>query len=705
MFNSNSVNSTIWLNTFNNQALLASAIGALQYVPSSVNTTDVPGVINYLMNTILNPVNGYRQKLTFVTFINVAASSTTSIDLAQSQINQLKALSAQLFAFQYTATSGNLMPFIPVTNRADVSRTGFAWSSAGVQNYLSFVQDKWAAYQQNIPTGPPLPIPLTNVYADIVFVIDGTSALTQDAFNTVISYIITLSDSFYIDPKSTQFSVMFFASGPTPLSGTILLNSARTNAELQNRIRQIPYPNSQVSNWNLISALNYTTGLLLTPAQGWRNQGGIITIVVFIGIADSETTNSCDILNNQGQVPLSQKAQGIFAIALNSKQSTSNYLHCVIPQTHNFARADPPTSLVQYSDADNSLRTYMSNAYQNFVNSGTGGLPPIDPKLIATDIVFVVDQTFYVSASSFGFLQDFMVNFLSQFTIDPSRVLASVVTFDSAAKDSFPLWRANTTLGLQNAIYGLKSAGSTAYEFNVQSAINYLLQYILTPAQGHAPGKSATVIFLAASPAASMTTYDQIEQLNSIASVYGIDFIDNGAANNYLLRLVNFNPYSVFRTQFPSYLVSTESEGSKRVTLFTSNAYNYYLNNPPVPIASVHSDIAIIIDNTQSLTPTIFAYIKTWLMSYVQKYSVTPTLTQFAVVFYDNGVKNTVIYLNSVENSYQLNNTLSNLQFTASTQTAFDLAGALSYVATNIFQSSAGYRGRATSLIIVGIAP
>lgn len=65
-----------------------------------------------------------------------------------------------------------------------------------------------------------------------------------------------------------------------------------------------------------------------------------------------------------------------------------------------------------------------------------------------------------------------MVNFVIQLSINPNRVLVSVITFDSAAKDSFALWKVNTTQGVTNAIYALKYANSTDNSFNLARYYN-----------------------------------------------------------------------------------------------------------------------------------------------------------------------------------------------------------------------------------------
>ncbi len=64
--------------------------------------------------------------------------------------------------------------------------------------------------------------------------------------------------------------------------------------------------------------------------------------------------------------------------------------------------------------------------------------------------------------------------------------------------------------------------------------------------------------------------YDEILALNSRAAVYGVDVISNGAAN-YLIGVVNFNDFNIYRAQNPSYLVNTTGEGYQRVSSFASN--------------------------------------------------------------------------------------------------------------------------------------
>lgn len=69
---------------------------------------------------------------------------------------------------------------------------------------------------------------------------------------------------------------------------------------------------------------------------------------------------------------------------------------------------------------------------------------------------------------------------------------------------------------------------------------------------------------------ASQASTDQILTLNSIASVYAVDVISNGAAANYLIRLCNFDDSRVARARGGIYL-NPSGEVFQRVTSYASN--------------------------------------------------------------------------------------------------------------------------------------
>lgn len=131
-------------------------------------------------------------------------------------------------------------------------------------------------------------IPLQDVSADVVFVIDSTTNMNQTNYGNVISWILSLIDDgrFFIQRDfGTQFAVLSYADGRI---GTQVNFTQGGDVE---QLRGIlsdnsTYPNSFATTWNLAGALTEVQGLLQESA-GWRNRS---TTIIYLGISATFVT-------------------------------------------------------------------------------------------------------------------------------------------------------------------------------------------------------------------------------------------------------------------------------------------------------------------------------------------------------------------------------------------------------------------------------
>jgi hypothetical protein len=102
----------------------------------------------------------------------------------------------------------------------------------------------------------------------------------------VIAWISRFSEQFIISGNvGARLGFLLMTDQPTPpASSVILLNSAQDGSTFRSRLAAVPYPASGAQSFNLLAAINYVNGLMLTAPQGWRNRS---TIVLFVGISNT----------------------------------------------------------------------------------------------------------------------------------------------------------------------------------------------------------------------------------------------------------------------------------------------------------------------------------------------------------------------------------------------------------------------------------
>uniref|UniRef100_A0A914VF57 VWFA domain-containing protein n=1 Tax=Plectus sambesii TaxID=2011161 RepID=A0A914VF57_9BILA len=507
------------------------------------------------------------------------------------------------------------------------------------------------------------------------------------------TWLLSFVNQFFIDRAVAQISVLIYDSSPR--AGSIVLNGATDNPGLTTRISNIPWPNSTVTNFDLLGAINYTTTRLLTRAQGWRNQS---TIVIIVGISPTITTSCNDLRGNNTLRGVAE----VLTLALNAQRSTADYLNCIEPFPGlGFTAAIPYSMLIPGGIADTVITNDVTRAYQYGYVDRQPRYPPIPLNLVQLDVVFVVDSTAYTTPAIFSLLQDMMVKFASQFTIGKGQTMFSVISYDQSnwGAGSFPLTRATDLNSLQRSIYALQVRNSsTIYQIDIAGAMDYVSNLILTPNQGHTNGRAAAVIILANTPNyVSLPNSNQIARLNSMGGVFGVDIPGQGAST-YLLYAANFNDRNVLRAYGAGNL--NFQRNFDQLTYFASSVYYSWLTNPPVPTVATLADIVIVMDSSQAVSQSFFNPLKQWLTTYVAQYSVGSSLTQFAIVFYDNAPRYNVINFNSATNGVQIQNALNGITFSASSQTNWDIRGAINYVASSVLTTQNGFRGQSAVVIL-----
>uniref|UniRef100_A0A914WB09 VWFA domain-containing protein n=1 Tax=Plectus sambesii TaxID=2011161 RepID=A0A914WB09_9BILA len=685
---SDTIDQYLNFNDTNNLSDLQSRINNFQ--PGNVDVTvNLAQALPILLQTTFHPSNGRRQDVPAMVIILLGSDKLSqptpdSFEYVADLWRMTDVFGINLYGY---ARTSEVLEFLARNARnvgvvANIS-TLLTPGNTAVQKLSYAVSNSM----------PQRPLPTYLVASDIVILIDGTSSMTQDAFTTTKTWLLSFVNKFFIDRAVAQISVLIYDSSPR--AGSIVLNGATDNPGLTTRISNIPWPNSTVTNFDLLGAINYTTARLLTRAQGWRNQS---TIVIIVGISPTITTSCNDLRGNNTLRGVAE----VLTLALNAQRSTADYLNCIEPFPGlGFTAAIPYSMLIPGGIADTVITNDVTRAYQYGYVDRQPRYPPIPLNLVQLDVVFVVDSTAYTTPAIFSLLQDMMVKFASQFTIGTGQTMFSVISYDQSNWDagSFPLTRATDLNSLQRSIYALQARNSsTIYQIDIAGAMDYVSNLILTPNQGHTNGRAAAVIILANTPnSVSLPNSNQIARLNSMGGVFGVDIPGQGAST-YLLYAANFNDRNVLRAYGAGNL--NFQRNFDQLTYFASSVYYSWLTNPPVPTVATLADIVIVIDSSQAVSQSFFNPLKQWLTTYVAQYSVGSSLTQFAIVFYDNAPRYNVITFNSATNGVQIQNALNGITFSASSQTNWDIRGAINYVASSVLTTQNGFRGQSAVVIL-----
>uniref|UniRef100_A0A914WMW8 VWFA domain-containing protein n=1 Tax=Plectus sambesii TaxID=2011161 RepID=A0A914WMW8_9BILA len=472
--------------------------------------------------------------------------------------------STDLFAIslaKYTTANEALIDF---TRSADTvaqinSISDLTPNSAVVQTMSNFI----------FKSAPQQPVPLKAVQSDIVIMIDVTSAMIPAAFNNTLSWLNNFVQYFTISKQFTQISLVLYDTSVRTGS----FNLVGDSATLSQKLTGLQWPNSTEPKLNLLGAVQYITNTVLTPDQGWRQQSTYVLVVAI----NTQIVNTCDDIKSKGTFNLAQKAD-VYGMALTGDLAVESYLYCIIPPfpRMNFAKAVPYSFLIQSGLTDTVYDNEVSRSYQLWTNRQPFNTP-IPMNLLQIDIIFLVDQSMHLSQSAFMRLQDLIANFavIGALNVSSSATQLSVISYDKDFFDggSFALTSATNLNDLTARINGLQwNSGSSAVSFNISGAIDYLTTQVLPQRQA---GRAAGVVIFSSSPYATAPSDVQIQKLNSMSGVYGVDVTGLGAAPNYLLQVTKFNNLNIRRLSNAGVLnPNGDIETMQRLNSFISNVAN-----------------------------------------------------------------------------------------------------------------------------------
>nr|XP_012289578.1 collagen alpha-3(VI) chain isoform X7 [Aotus nancymaae] len=493
---------------------------------------------------------------------------------------------------------------------------------------------------------------------DIVFLVDGTSALGLANFNAIRDFIAKVIQRLEIGQDLIQVAVAQYADTVRP---EFYFNTYPAKKDIITAVRKMkPLDGSALYTG---SALDFVRNNLFTSSAGYRDADGIPKVLVLITGGKS--------LDEISQPAQELKRSSIMAFAIGNKGADQAELEEIafdsslvfIPAEF---RAAPLQGMLPGLLAP--LRTL----------SGT-------PEVHANkrDIIFLLDGSVNVGKANFFYMRSFVMMLVNSLDVGNDNIRVGLVQFSDTPVTEFSLNTYQTKSDILDHLRQLQLQGGSG--LNTGSALSYVHANHFTEAGGSRIREHVPQLLLLLTAGQSEDSY--LQAANALTRAGILTFcVGANQANKAELEQIAFNPSLVYLMDDFSSLPDLSQQLIQPLTTYVSGGVE------EVPLAQPESkrDILFLFDGSANLVGQgQFPLVRDFLYKIIDELNVQPDGTRIAVAQYSDDVK-----VESRFDEHQSKPDILNLvkRMKIKTGKALNLGYALDYAQRYIFVKSAGSR-------------
>nr|XP_035162012.2 collagen alpha-3(VI) chain [Callithrix jacchus] len=493
---------------------------------------------------------------------------------------------------------------------------------------------------------------------DIVFLVDGSSALGLANFNAIRDFIAKVIQRLEIGQDLIQVAVAQYADTVRP---EFYFNTYPAKKDIITAVRKMkPLDGSALYTG---SALDFVRNNLFTSSAGYRDADGIPKLLVLITGGKS--------LDEISQPAQELKRSSIMAFAIGNKGADQAELEEIafdsslvfIPAEF---RAAPLQGMLPGLLAP--LRTL----------SGT-------PEVHANkrDIIFLLDGSANVGKANFFSMRSFVMMLVNSLDVGNDNIRVGLVQFSDTPVTEFSLNTYQTKSDILDHLRQLQLQGGSG--LNTGSALSYVHANHFTEAGGSRIREHVPQLLLLLTAGQSEDSY--LQAANALTRAGILTFcVGASQANKAELEQIAFNPSLVYLMDDFSSLPDLSQQLIQPLTTYVSGGVE------EVPLAQPESkrDILFLFDGSANLVGQgQFPVVRDFLYKIIDELNVQPDGTRIAVAQYSDDVK-----VESRFDEHQSKPDILNLvkRMKIKTGKALNLGYALDYAQRYIFVKSAGSR-------------
>ncbi|XP_017569855.2 collagen alpha-6(VI) chain isoform X1 [Pygocentrus nattereri] len=281
-----------------------------------------------------------------------------------------------------------------------------------------------------------------NMFADIIFLVDGSLSIGNDEFSKMTEFVGTLVSKLKIGKDSAQVGLVQFS---TVSKAEVALNQYYDMSEMTEAINGIQKMNE---NTLIGNALDYVS-VYFDPPEGGRPTAPKFLIVITDGESQDEVSAPAKALRDKGVT--------IYSIGVRE----ANLL-----QLRNISGS--PSNVFMQRDFD-ALKFLEKDLLLKICSSADEC-----QKSQVADVVFLVDGSSSIAEKDFESMKDFMNLVVNSTQVGQDNVRFCSIVYSDAPESKFPLNLYSSKREVNEAIGGIKAPGGNTY---TARALQYSLAY------------------------------------------------------------------------------------------------------------------------------------------------------------------------------------------------------------------------------------
>ncbi|XP_050195411.1 collagen alpha-3(VI) chain isoform X5 [Myiozetetes cayanensis] len=501
---------------------------------------------------------------------------------------------------------------------------------------------------------------------DIVFLIDGSTALGAAPFNSIRDFVAKIVQRLEVGPDLIQVAVAQYADTVKP---EFYFNTHQSKKDVMTNVRRMKLMGGTALNTG--SALDFVRTNFFTSAAGCRVEEGVLPMLVLV--TGGKSMDAVD------QAAAEMKRNRIVTLAVGSRNADLAELQ-EIAHERDFV-FNPEDFRLQFMQA--ILPQVLSP-----IRTLSGGLIVQEPPSagVKRDVVFMVDGSRH-AAQEFYLVRDLIGRIVSNLDVGIDTTRISVVQFSEHPHVEFLLNTHSTKDEVQSAVRQLRSKGGQ--QVNVGEALEFVAKTIFTRPSGSRIEEGVPQFLIILSSRKSDDDFEspslQVKQVG-VAPMMVAKNVDTEE-----MVQISLSPDYVFQVSSFQELPSLEQKLLTPIETLTVDQIRQLLGDvqPPIDISGEEKDIVFLIDSSDSVRPDGLAHIRDFISRIVQQLEVGPNKVRIGVVQFSNNVF-PEFYLKTHKSKNAVLQAIRRLRLRGGSP--LNAGKALDYVVKNYFIRSAGSR-------------
>ncbi|XP_071897321.1 collagen alpha-3(VI) chain isoform X8 [Anas platyrhynchos] len=490
---------------------------------------------------------------------------------------------------------------------------------------------------------------------DIVFLIDGSTALGTGPFNAIRDFVAKIVQRLEVGPDLIQVAVAQYADTVKP---EFYFNTHQNRKDVMANVRKMKLMGGTALNTG--SALDFVRNNFFTSAAGCRMEEGVLPMLVLI--TGGKSRDAVD------QPAAEMKRNRIVTLAVGSRNADTAELQ-EIAHERDFV-FQPNDFRLQFMQA--ILPEVLSP-----IRTLSGGMivqePPSESK---KDILFLIDGSANL-LGSFPAVRDFVHKVISDLNVGSDATRVAVAQFSDNIQVEFDFSELPSKHDMLLKVKRMKL--KTGKQLNIGVALEEAIRRLFVKEAGSRieEGVPQFLVLLAAGRSS-----DDVEQPS--------DALKQAGVVTFAIKAKNADPVELERIVYaPQFILNVDSLA--RISELQPNIVNLLKTiqlQPTVVERGEKKDVVFLIDGSDGVRRG-FPLLKTFVQRVVESLDIGRDKVRVAIVQYSNAVQPEFL-LDAYEDKADIVSAIQGL--TVMGGSPLNTGAALDYLIRNVFTVSSGSR-------------